>query len=259
MYNQLNIVLYTLFSLILEDFNLAPKQKKYRHEIKLLLSYPDYLVMSKCLKALLEPDEYAGDDGEYFIRSLYLDDVSHTAYWEKLAGAADRKKYRIRVYNCSDSIIKLECKEKRGSRICKRSATISRECFESIKNGDFSPLAQYDNDLCHEVLAVAKAKGLSPSVVVDYDREAYVHPVSNVRLTFDKALHAGVESADIFDDKMMTLPIYPDESVIFEVKYDSVLPKFLADIVSNTHGSKLALSKFCLCRDVLKAFKPTYR
>lgn len=243
----------------MEDFDLAPKQKKYRHEIKLLLSYPDYLVMSKRLKALLEPDEYAGDDGEYFIRSLYLDDVSHTAYWEKLAGAADRKKYRIRVYNCSDSIIKLECKEKRGSRICKRSAAISRECFESIKNGDFSPLAQYDNDLCHEVLAVAKAKGLSPSVVVDYDREAYVHPVSNVRLTFDKALHAGVESADIFDDKMMTLPIYPDESVIFEVKYDSVLPKFLADIVSNTHGSKLALSKFCLCRDVLKAFKPTYR
>lgn len=243
----------------MEDTDLAPKQKRYRHEIKLLLSYADYLVMSKRLKALLMPDEYAGDDGEYFIRSLYLDDVSHSAYWEKLSGAADRKKYRIRIYDCSDSIIKLECKEKRGSRICKRSASISRECFESILNGDFSPLADYDNELCHEVLTTAKAKGLRPSIVVDYDREAYVHPVSNVRLTFDKALHAGVESADIFDKDMMTLPVYPDESVIFEVKYDTVLPKFLADIVSNTHGSKLALSKFCLCRDQLTAYKPEYR
>ncbi len=238
---------------------MAPKQKKYRHEIKLLLSYADYLVMSKRLKALLEPDENAGDDGEYFIRSLYLDDVSHSAYWEKLSGTADRKKYRIRIYDCSDSVIKLECKEKRGSRICKRSASISKECFYSILNGDFSPLAEYDNELCHEVLATARAKGLAPSIVVDYDREAYVYPVSNVRLTFDKALHAGVESADIFDDKLMSVPVYPDESVIFEIKYDTVLPKFLADIVSNTHGTKLALSKFCLCRDILAAYKPTYR
>lgn len=242
----------------LEDNILAQKPKRYRHEIKLLLSYPDYLVMSKRLKALLPPDENAGENGEYFIRSLYLDDVSHSAYWEKLAGAADRKKYRIRIYNCSDSVIKLECKEKRGSRICKRSASISRECFESIVKGDYSLLAEYDNELCKEVLSVAKSKGLSPSVVVDYDREAYLHPVSNVRLTFDKALHAGVESADIFDEKMMTLPIYPEGAVIFEIKYDNVLPKFLADIVSNTHGSKLALSKFCLCRDALKAYKPLY-
>lgn len=243
----------------MEENALAPKQKKYRHEIKLLLSYADYLVMSKRLKALLEPDENAGDDGEYFIRSLYLDDVSHSAYWEKLAGAADRKKYRIRIYDCSDSVIKLECKEKRGSRICKRSASISKECFYSILNGDFSPLAEYDSELCHEVLATARSKGLKPSIIVDYDREAYVHPVSNVRLTFDKALHAGIESADIFDDKLMSVPVYPDESVIFEIKYDTVLPKFLSDIVSNTHGTKLALSKFCLCRDKLTAYKPTYR
>lgn len=238
---------------------MAQKQKKYRHEIKLLLTYADYLAVRAKLMPLMVPDENAGENGEYFIRSLYFDDLSRSAYWDKLAGVADRKKYRIRVYNCSDSVIKLECKEKTVSRICKRSASISRECFYSIMKGDFSPLAEYDNDLCHEVLALAKTKGLKPSVVVDYDREAYVHPVSNVRLTFDKALHAGVESADIFDDKLMSLPIYPDGSVIFEVKYDDVLPKFLQGIVSNTHGHKLALSKFCLCRDILAAYKPEYR
>lgn len=214
--------------------------------------------MRALLKPLMERDKYALADGDYFIRSLYFDDFSDSSYWEKLAGTADRKKYRVRIYNCSDSVIKLECKEKKGDRIHKRSLNISRECADKMALGDFSLLEQYDSDLAREVLALAKTKGLKPSVVVDYDREAYVHPVSNVRLTFDKALHAGIESADIFDSKLATVPIYPDGSVIFEVKYDDVMPKFISSLVSVNHGQKLALSKFCLCRDELRRFKPRY-
>lgn len=214
--------------------------------------------MRALLKPLLKSDEYALADGDYFIRSLYFDDFADSSYWEKLAGASDRKKYRVRIYNCSDSVIKLECKEKKGDRIHKRSLSISRECADKMATGDFSLLEQYDNDLAREVLALSKTKGLKPSVVVDYDREAYVHPVSNVRLTFDKALHAGIESADIFNKDVTSVPIYPDGSVIFEVKYDDVMPKFISSLVSTAHGQKIALSKFCLCRDELKKFKPRY-
>lgn len=234
------------------------KPKKYRHEIKLLLSKPDYLAMSARLKAILPPDENANENGEYFIRSLYFDDVAGSAYWEKLSGSSDRKKYRIRIYDLNDSVIKLECKEKRGSRICKRSALISRECFEDIIKGDYEKLCEYDSDVCREFVALVRSKGLSPSVVVDYDREAYLHPISNVRLTFDKALHAGIEGTNIFDKDMLTMPIYPDESVIFEIKYDDVIPKFISELISNNHGAKLALSKYCLCRDELKKFKQKY-
>lgn len=223
-----------------------------------MLTYPDYLAMRALLKPLLKSDEYALADGDYFIRSLYFDDFADSSYWEKLSGASDRKKYRVRIYNCSDSVIKLECKEKKGDRIHKRSLSISRECADKMATGDFSLLEQYDNDLAREVLALSKTKGLKPSVVVDYDREAYVHPVSNVRLTFDKALHAGIESADIFNKDVTSVPIYPDGSVIFEVKYDDVMPKFISSLVSTTHGQKIALSKFCLCRDELKKFKPGY-
>ena len=65
---------------------------KFRHEIKLLLTQADYRLMSARLSALLMHDENAGEDGEYFIRSLYFDDASHMAYREKLSGVADRKK-----------------------------------------------------------------------------------------------------------------------------------------------------------------------
>lgn len=51
----------------------------------------------------------------YMIRSLYFDDCYECAYEEKLAGVEARSKYRIRIYNYSDSIIKLECKHKEGS------------------------------------------------------------------------------------------------------------------------------------------------
>lgn len=230
----------------------------FRHEIKLLLEKPDYLAMRTRLRALLEPDPNAGPDGEYFIRSLYFDDLAKHSYFEKLAGVADRKKYRLRVYGLSDSVIKLECKEKRGELIRKRSLGIRRDAADALIKGDFSPLREYDSALAKEVLSLHTGKGLMPSVVVDYDREAYLYPVSNVRLTFDKALHAGFSCADVFDPNLPTLPVFEREQVIFEIKYDDVLPKHLQLILADSHGSKLALSKFTLCRDAMSRFKPSF-
>ncbi len=232
--------------------------KKYRHEIKLLLSKAEYLATRAKLAPILSQDEFTLDSGDYFIRSLYFDDIKKSAYWEKLSGVADRKKYRIRIYNLCDSVIKLECKEKKGDRIHKRSVALDRAAADKIIGGDFSPLAEIDNELAKEIYALSKTSGLQPSVIVDYDREAYIHPVSNVRLTFDKALHAGISSADIFDKEAVTLPVYPEGYVIFEVKYDDVIPKHLAQIVSSCQGQKLALSKFCLCRDKMMGFKEKY-
>lgn len=230
----------------------------FRHEIKLLLTEADYLVMRSRLRSVLPCDEYTTGSGDYFIRSLYLDDVMRTAYYEKLSGVADRKKYRIRIYNFSDSVIKLECKEKRGDRIKKRSVSISRQTADEFAFGGFDMLRQYDSPLAKEVLSLASGRGLAPSVVVDYDREAYIYPVGNVRLTFDKALHAGISDKDIFDRQLVTLPVFPDGSVIFEIKYDDVMPVFISQLVSGAHGQRLALSKFCLCQDMLRGFKPRY-
>lgn len=231
---------------------------KFRHEIKLLLTQADYLLMRSRLQAILKQDKYTLESGDYFIRSLYLDDIMKTAYYEKLSGVADRKKYRVRIYNYSSDAVKLECKEKRGTMIRKRSSSIDLAAAQGIIKGDFFELYRFDDEVSKEVLSKATGKGLAPSVVVDYDREAYVHPMGNVRLTFDKALHAGITSADIFDRSLVTLPVFPDGSVIFEVKYDEFIPKHIAQIVSGAHGQKLALSKFCLCRDKLSQLKPKY-
>ena len=64
------------------------------------------------LGALLSRDKHGGEAGEYMIRSLYFDDMYQSAYEEKQSGVYARKKYRIRIYNCLDNVIHLECKYK---------------------------------------------------------------------------------------------------------------------------------------------------
>ncbi len=225
--------------------------KGMRHEIKILITYADYVDLSNKLSMVCSKDEFTTDEGDYFIRSLYFDDVYNSSYVEKVGGSDNRKKYRIRIYNYSDSVIKLECKEKLGSRIKKTSCRITREIYDDIMVGKYESLLTIDHPLAKEYYALMRGILLSPAIIVDYDREAFVHPLSNTRITFDKNLHAGITSFDIFDENLTTMPVYPNGSIILEVKYDHFLPAHLATMISTVIGAKMSLSKFCLCRDRL--------
>ena len=77
------------------------------------------------------------------IRSLYFDDYWNSAYNEKMAGVDFRKKYRIRIYNCQDSHIKLERKIKLSNYIHKDSASITRQEFDWITEGRYDFLLRH--------------------------------------------------------------------------------------------------------------------
>ena len=86
----------------------------YRHELKYLISWADKAELTARMSPILKLDPHATNGG-YFIRSLYFDDYWNTAYEEKDAGVLLRKKYRIRIYNCSDRSIKIgraACRER---------------------------------------------------------------------------------------------------------------------------------------------------
>ena len=114
----------------------------YRHELKYLISYADKAELAVRMAPVLHLDPHAKQGG-YFIRSLYFDDYWNTAYAEKDAGVLLRKKYRVRVYNCSDRSIKLERKKKFGSWIYKEAAPLTRAEFErilpAIRSGGYIP------------------------------------------------------------------------------------------------------------------------
>lgn len=226
-----------------------------RHEIKILLSYAEYMDLSRKLRLVTTPDANASNENEYFIRSLYFDDIYNTAYKTKIDGVDNRKKYRIRIYGGSKNVIKFECKNKYKDRIKKTSFNITYEQYDSIMKGDIDFLKTIEHPLATEIFTLIVTKGLKPSVIVDYDREAYLHPLSTTRLTFDKHLRAGISSYDIFDENLITLPVFPNDSVIFEVKYNEYIPRHIVDILSSLRGTKMSLSKFCMCKEKLMEVK----
>ena len=113
------------------------KGQRWRHELKYLINLPDYAMLRSRLPVSVKRDAHAGENGEYMIRSLYFDDYWNTAYEEKDEGVLTRHKYRIRVYNCSDSRILLERKNKYGPYIWKQSAEMTRRQVEGVLEGRY--------------------------------------------------------------------------------------------------------------------------
>lgn len=224
---------------------------KGRYEQKFLITYADYIDLSNRLKMICDLDEHSENSDGYFIRSLYYDDIYATSYTSKINGDNERKKYRLRTYNLSDDIIKLECKEKSNNKIYKRSFEISRFQYEQLASGNFQILETISHPLAMEFYGMYKSVGLKPSVIVDYDRTAFVHPFSNTRITFDMHLRAGIDSFDIFDRDLYTLHVFPNDSVVMEIKYDYALPAHISSLLSTIHGQKTSLSKFCMCKNIL--------
>ena len=48
------------------------QEKNYRHELKYLIPYSEYLAMRSRLRAVMDTDPHA-IDGKYRIRSIYFD------------------------------------------------------------------------------------------------------------------------------------------------------------------------------------------
>ena len=222
-----------------------------RHEIKTVLSYPQYMELRARIGGIMTADPHMPGPEGYRITSVYLDTLLEDAYNEKDSGVQHRNKYRIRAYNGDDSFIVLENKEKIDDRISKSSARITRADYDAILGGDFSPLLEYDDPLCREVYGLHQTKGLKPKVIIEYQRQAYIHPLSMVRVTFDCLISAGTNTLDMFDDKLVTRPLFPHQEVVLEVKYGEYYPMYLKQVLQN-NGIKLAVSKFVLGCDYLK-------
>ena len=108
--------------------------RQLRHELKYIITYPQYYELLGRLKPFMRRDgEF--EDG-YLVRSLYFDDMYNTAYYQKEAGDFKRCKYRIRIYNnCHDGVIKLEKKSKISEYISKTDENITPDEFYALLDG----------------------------------------------------------------------------------------------------------------------------
>ena len=231
---------------------MAGKKRVFRNEWKYLISHQEADLLQQRLMPYVKLDKNAVN-GEYMIRSLYFDDYSNSAYNEKLMGVNFRKKWRIRVYNCSDSYIMLERKIKVGSYIQKSSARLTREEFFKIIDFDYEFLLDKvaANNLYGEFYYECIANALRPKVIVDYDRVPLVYDAGTVRITLDKRVRASYGSFDIFDDSLPIIPAIDFEKLVLEVKFTEFLPGIIQSLLPVAGQEFTAFSKYVACYEAV--------
>ena len=215
------------------------KNRRLRHELKYFISFRDYYELRTRALAFMHHDEH-GDDGRYFIRSLYFDDVMLSDYNQKMDGWNRRRKYRIRIYDLSDEIIKFEIKDKYDSCISKVSDFITPEECDSIIQGDF----EFISDMIFSDSDEGECKALRMAYIENATREG------TVRMTFDMNLRAGSPSGsaeDLFDPDLLTVSAYEEGCMILEVKYDDYLPDFIRKMLKPLGRWQSSQSKYALC------------
>ena len=220
-----------------------------RHELKYYINELEYNYLNSRLKVITRIDENTDENGEYHVRSLYFDDISNSSYNQKEGGVFQRKKYRIRIYNKSDSVILLEKKEKFDKYISKSNRLINKVFYNKLINNDLNIKDFLKDEFLLEFYTEIKMNSLKPVVIVDYIREPYIYSSGNVRITFDKKLQTVINSYDIFDSSSVTTSPIIDGGIILEVKYDDYLPEFIRRELRMERHQQMALSKYTICRD----------
>ncbi|MBS7335347.1 MAG: polyphosphate polymerase domain-containing protein [Eubacteriales bacterium] len=227
----------------------TPGEKGYRHELKYYITLGEYELLQRKLSLTMERDAFAKKNGgEYFIRSLYFDDRDDSAFREKLSGIDERDKFRIRIYDMRDDVIKLECKHKSNGYIKKQSIGLSRKEYEKLMSGDRLFLLNRPEPFARRMYLEFAQRALKPAVIVDYTREAFVFPMEDVRVTFDKNIRTGLRSVDMFNAGIPTYPVIDDYGMVLEIKFNRFLPTYIRSLLQLEASQRSAISKYVLCR-----------
>ncbi len=223
------------------------KNKIYRHEFKYRCSEEQLVLLENRLKTVLYPDPHA-KNGEYTIRSMYFDNYADRCYYENENGVSPREKFRVRIYNGNDSRISLECKQKQGDKTFKTSCRLTRSDFDRISNLESPKDIGEKPPLLRRFALLQETQLFEPAVIVEYDRRPYIYKIGNVRITFDRHIRSSNAFSDFFSEVLPTRAIMPSGHHLLEVKYDELLPDYIAELMQIGDLQRTTFSKYYLCR-----------
>ncbi|MCW4001512.1 MAG: polyphosphate polymerase domain-containing protein [Candidatus Bathyarchaeota archaeon] len=219
-----------------------------RHELKYEVSPLDYRILQRKLAITLSRDPNMQGGAGYNVRSLYFDDFNGSSFSDKEAGIYKRKKYRLRIYNRSDALIKFERKTKVGAYMLKESTRITRQQADLLIESNFDFLADTENALLKDFYLETRCSQMRPAVIVAYEREAYIQKVGTVRITFDTQLRTSLGYRDFFSKDCFGMTAQEQQGIILEVKYNQVLPSYISGLFPTSIGFQEAIGKFVICR-----------
>lgn len=225
-----------------------------RKEIKYVIPLGKALAVRDRLDRLLPRDSHC-TDGPYQVRSLYFDSLNNIDFAEKLAGVADRKKVRLRIYDGDASLCKLEIKQKTDDRQQKLSLIVSEADARELSHGNIKALRNYfdSSEIGRKAYCIMAQGRYRPAVQIEYDRLAYRYPMYDTRVTLDMNVRASESNMDLFSPDVRYTPVMR-ENVVLEVKYSGKLMGFLSAMLAQFHLTQGTYSKYCAGRLVYYDF-----
>ncbi len=224
----------------------------YRIEQKYICNAKDFVILQSRLQQLLQRDQNTTTQAPYKVKSVYFDDDHNTGFWENEDGIAKRRKYRIRTYDDSDALIRLEIKEKAYQYIHKTTCMLNKEQARCAIQGKGLPFLEHMPPAYAQMYLKNRLDRLKPVVIVEYHRDAYVCEQGNVRITLDQDISASVHTNTFFEKSVAKRLLLPSGQFVLEVKYDEFLPTHIYNALNLHQMQQTACSKYYLSRLALK-------
>jgi len=225
-----------------------PEDGKFRYELKYVCSTAQLTLMKNQVSSLLMRDSHTANNGSYYVRSLYFDDIDDTYYQETEDGLDVREKIRIRTYNHNTSPIHLEIKKKTNGKTQKLFCSITEQQCRTLMEGkplesrnDYHPVLQKLN-------VAIKTRLMTPKVIVEYERIPFVYKNGNVRITMDTNIASTNQTDGFFKKNIPKRPIMPPGQHILEIKFDEFFPSHIYKSINLENLRQTAFSKYYLCR-----------
>jgi hypothetical protein len=221
----------------------------FRKEIKYCIEESDFIRIKDHLLAFMLPDPHADkESGSYTVRSLYFDSAADNDLHDNLDGVMEKRKIRVRTYDMDSDFALLEYKCKSGSDSRKLSLVINKEEALLMENGHYEFLLDRSEDLAIFLYDKITRNVYRPRTVVEYDRTAYLYPVSDVRITFDHHVRGSLSDFGLYDPGTPLYPLLPRESGILEVKYNDFLVSPLQRVLARLDLLPASNSKYSNAR-----------
>lgn len=221
--------------------------KKYRNEWKYICSDNLMMTIRNNIKSIIDLDSNSNIDGKYSIHSLYFDSYDNKCAGETETGNPVRYKWRIRYYEDNSDLIKLEKKEKLYNLCNKRTCIITKKQYDMILNNKTMELFWSTNELlvkefCIDIIT----KLFTPKVIINYERIAFFEPILNIRITFDTNISASYEIEKFLTGDYIKYPLQESNNNILEVKFDTILPGHIKNLIENNNIRQTSFSKYYL-------------
>ncbi len=220
----------------------------YRNEWKYLCRVNEWEYLVAKLGGLLRTDSHS-ERGRYSVHSLYFDDYENSGMIDNNAGSSERLKVRVRYYGDDAKTLHLECKKKHNGRCRKLSVPITENEFALLMEGRAMELfAGTEDPLLKRFCLYFEKKLLTPKVIIDYERTAYVEEALNLRITYDENITASEEKQDFLSGGYTVRRVSSEDNVL-EVKFDEVLPGYIRRIVEGADIELTSFSKYYFARN----------